>query len=233
MTDESEPEAPSGMMVLRTVAMPKDTNPNGDIFGGWIMSQMDLGGGTLAKEVAHGRVVTVTADKLTFVRPVQGRRHGLRLRRGHARRTHVDRHPARRHGLARSSTDFAQAAAPRHDGHVPLRRDRRRRSAATDPDRRSLRAPARDLGRGAPHRPKREHAVLVAHRRLERHPPRPASRAVTVFLQADATKRDATPGFVAQHSGHDGASVTPGPSRSATSTPRRGRSCQNTASPTA
>ncbi|MFT6080362.1 MAG: acyl-CoA thioesterase YciA [Planctomycetota bacterium] len=58
------------MLVLRTVAMPKDTNPNGDIFGGWIMAQMDLGGGTLAKEVAQGRVVTVTADKLTFVRPV-------------------------------------------------------------------------------------------------------------------------------------------------------------------
>ena len=71
MTHAAEPETPGGMMVLRTVAMPKDTNPNGDIFGGWIMSQMDLGGGVLAKEVAHGRVVTVTADKLTFVRPVQ------------------------------------------------------------------------------------------------------------------------------------------------------------------
>ncbi len=71
MTDVPESTAPGGMMVLRTVAMPKDTNPNGDIFGGWIMSQMDLGGGVLAKEVAHGRVVTVTADKLTFVRPVQ------------------------------------------------------------------------------------------------------------------------------------------------------------------
>jgi acyl-CoA thioesterase YciA len=59
------------MLVLRTVAMPKDTNPNGDIFGGWIMAQMDLGGGVLAKEVARGRVVTVTADKLTFVRPVK------------------------------------------------------------------------------------------------------------------------------------------------------------------
>jgi len=70
MTEDPEPKEPRGMMVLRTVAMPKDTNPNGDIFGGWIMAQMDLGGGTLAKEVAHGRVVTVTADKLTFVRPV-------------------------------------------------------------------------------------------------------------------------------------------------------------------
>ena len=71
MDTANEPGSPGGMMVLRTVAMPADTNPNGDIFGGWIMSQMDLGGGVLAKEVAHGRVVTVTADKLTFVRPVQ------------------------------------------------------------------------------------------------------------------------------------------------------------------
>ena len=71
MVEESESNVPGGMMVLRTVAMPKDTNPNGDIFGGWIMSQMDLGGGVLAKELAHGRVVTVTADKLTFVRPVK------------------------------------------------------------------------------------------------------------------------------------------------------------------
>ena len=50
--------------------MPADTNSNGDIFGGWIMSQMDMGGGMLAKEIAHGRIVTVTADKMTFVRPV-------------------------------------------------------------------------------------------------------------------------------------------------------------------
>ena len=61
---------PDGMLVLRTSAMPKDTNANGDIFGGWIMSQMDVGGGLLAKEVARGRVVTITVDKMTFVRPV-------------------------------------------------------------------------------------------------------------------------------------------------------------------
>lgn len=61
---------PDGILVLRTVAMPRDTNANGDIFGGWIMSQMDIGGGLLAEEVAHGRVVTLTVDKMTFVRPV-------------------------------------------------------------------------------------------------------------------------------------------------------------------
>jgi acyl-CoA thioesterase YciA len=61
---------PDGLLVLRTLAMPRDCNPNGDIFGGWILSQMDAGGGLLAKEVAHSRVVTVTIDKMTFVRPV-------------------------------------------------------------------------------------------------------------------------------------------------------------------
>jgi acyl-CoA thioesterase YciA len=50
--------------------MPRDANPGGDIFGGWILSQMDIGGGLLAKETARGRIVTVTVDKMTFVRPV-------------------------------------------------------------------------------------------------------------------------------------------------------------------
>jgi acyl-CoA thioesterase YciA len=61
---------PDGLLVLRTLTMPKDCNPNGDIFGGWILSQMDIGGGLLAKEVSRGRTVTVTIDKMTFVRPV-------------------------------------------------------------------------------------------------------------------------------------------------------------------
>jgi acyl-CoA thioesterase YciA len=68
--DESNRQ-PEGLMVLRTQAMPKDANPNGDIFGGWVMCQMDIGGGLLAMEVARGRVVTVTVDKMAFVRPVQ------------------------------------------------------------------------------------------------------------------------------------------------------------------
>ena len=62
---------PEGLMTLRTQAMPKDANPNGDIFGGWVMCQMDIGGGLLAMEIARGRVVTVTVDKMAFVRPVQ------------------------------------------------------------------------------------------------------------------------------------------------------------------
>jgi acyl-CoA thioesterase YciA len=63
-------DAPQGELVLRTLAMPADTNANGDIFGGWLMSQMDMGGAILAKEIAHGRVVTVRVDGMTFLRPV-------------------------------------------------------------------------------------------------------------------------------------------------------------------
>lgn len=59
-----------GSLLLRTLAMPSDTNANGDIFGGWIMSQMDMGGAILAKEIAHGRVVTVAVDSMTFIRPI-------------------------------------------------------------------------------------------------------------------------------------------------------------------
>ena len=62
---------PEGDLLLRTLAMPADTNANGDIFGGWIMSQMDIGGGILSKEIAAGRVVTVAVEGMTFHRPVQ------------------------------------------------------------------------------------------------------------------------------------------------------------------
>ena len=62
---------PSGMLVLRTLAMPRDTNPSGDIFGGWILSQMDVAGGLMASEISKGRVVTVSVDKMVFEKPVQ------------------------------------------------------------------------------------------------------------------------------------------------------------------
>ncbi|WP_114193743.1 acyl-CoA thioester hydrolase YciA [Edaphovirga cremea] len=61
---------PNGELVLRTLAMPADTNANGDIFGGWLMSQMDMGGAIQAKEIAEGRVVTVRVDGMTFLKPV-------------------------------------------------------------------------------------------------------------------------------------------------------------------
>ncbi len=57
-------------MQIRTVAMPADTNPNGDIFGGWVLSQMDIAGGIAAAGRARGRVATVGIEAMTFVRPV-------------------------------------------------------------------------------------------------------------------------------------------------------------------
>jgi acyl-CoA thioesterase YciA len=63
------PEVPGGPH-LRTVAMPRDANPSGDIFGGWTVSQMDLAGGTFAAQVAGGRVATVSIEAMEFLRPV-------------------------------------------------------------------------------------------------------------------------------------------------------------------
>ncbi|SDH09974.1 acyl-CoA thioesterase YciA [Vibrio xiamenensis] len=67
----SENNTPKGQMILRTLAMPADTNANGDIFGGWIMSQLDLAGGILAKEISSGRIVTVSVSSITFKKPVR------------------------------------------------------------------------------------------------------------------------------------------------------------------
>lgn len=63
--------APKGRLSIRTVAMPADTNPNGHIFGGWLMSQMDLAGGTHAFQRARGKVVTVAVDAMEFHQPVE------------------------------------------------------------------------------------------------------------------------------------------------------------------
>ena len=62
---------PKGELVIQTIAMPKDTNPNGDVFGGWLMSQMDLGSGILAAKVAKARVVTVAMEGMSFLEPVR------------------------------------------------------------------------------------------------------------------------------------------------------------------
>ncbi len=64
-------ESPKGELVIRTIAMPADTNPNGDIFGGWLMSQMDLGSGILASKTAKTRVVTVAVEGMSFLQPVR------------------------------------------------------------------------------------------------------------------------------------------------------------------
>jgi acyl-CoA thioesterase YciA len=59
------PEQPRGELVIQTIAMPMDTNPNGDIFGGWVTSQMDLGSGTLAAKTAKTRVDRYGRDVLS------------------------------------------------------------------------------------------------------------------------------------------------------------------------
>lgn len=71
MEQVHETTAPKGQLLLRTLAMPADTNANGDIFGGWIMSQLDLAGGILAKEISGGRIVTVSVSSITFKKPVR------------------------------------------------------------------------------------------------------------------------------------------------------------------
>lgn len=70
MQTQPEGREPAGVLVLRTLAMPRDTNPWGDIFGGWILSQMDVAAGLLAGEVAQGRCATVTVGDVAFHSPV-------------------------------------------------------------------------------------------------------------------------------------------------------------------
>lgn len=67
MTDDINPR---GALTVRISAMPGDTNANGDIFGGWVLSRMDQAGGIAGVERAHGRVVTVALDAMKFIRPV-------------------------------------------------------------------------------------------------------------------------------------------------------------------
>lgn len=63
--------SPRGTLSLQTIAMPKDANANGDIFGGWLVSQMDLAAGVSARKQARGRVATVAIDAMVFLQPVK------------------------------------------------------------------------------------------------------------------------------------------------------------------
>lgn len=64
------PTEPTGDLCIRTMAMPADTNANGDIFGGWLLSQMDVGGGIMASKTTKLRTVTVSIETMTFRKPV-------------------------------------------------------------------------------------------------------------------------------------------------------------------
>lgn len=67
----SEKEETRGRITSRTMAMPADTNPSGDIFGGWVLSQMDIAAGICAGQRAQNRVVTVAVDSMSFIKPVK------------------------------------------------------------------------------------------------------------------------------------------------------------------
>jgi acyl-CoA thioesterase YciA len=67
---EEPPQSPRGEPLIRTIAMPADANPSGDIFGGWLMAQMDLAAGNAAAQRARGRCVTVAVDGMVFHHPV-------------------------------------------------------------------------------------------------------------------------------------------------------------------
>jgi acyl-CoA thioesterase YciA len=70
MNDIDSTPTPQGELALQTIAMPKDTNPYGDIYGGWLLMQMDLAGAITAREVARGRVATVAIEGMAFITPV-------------------------------------------------------------------------------------------------------------------------------------------------------------------
>ncbi|MEK6204541.1 MAG: acyl-CoA thioesterase [Amylibacter sp.] len=63
-------EKPKGNLALQTIAMPADTNANGDIFGGWLMAQMDLGASVVARTRSNGKVATVAVNAMAFHKPV-------------------------------------------------------------------------------------------------------------------------------------------------------------------
>lgn len=61
---------PEGELVVKTIAMPADTNRYGDMFGGWVVSQMDLGGAILAHKCSRAHMTTVAIDRMVFIRPI-------------------------------------------------------------------------------------------------------------------------------------------------------------------
>ncbi len=67
----SELKEPVGELAIRTLGMPMHTNPSGDIFGGWVVSQMDLAGLTIAQRYAPCRVVTVAINSMVFIAPIK------------------------------------------------------------------------------------------------------------------------------------------------------------------
>ena len=71
MDESNDTTGPRGLLTVRVMAMPADTNPSGDIFGGWIMGLMDVSAGIAARDRARGRVVTASVSSLSFLHPVK------------------------------------------------------------------------------------------------------------------------------------------------------------------
>jgi acyl-CoA thioesterase YciA len=71
VNEAAEPTLPTSEPAIRVVAMPADTNPYGDIFGGWLMSIMDSAAGTVASRYSQGRAATIAVDSMAFHRPVK------------------------------------------------------------------------------------------------------------------------------------------------------------------
>ncbi|MGN6489543.1 MAG: acyl-CoA thioesterase [Devosia sp.] len=71
MSIDATQAEPHGTLTIRTLAMPSDTNPSGDIFGGWVLSQMDIAGSIHAVERVKGRVATVAVEAMAFIAPVK------------------------------------------------------------------------------------------------------------------------------------------------------------------
>lgn len=67
---DTEKTEPSGELSTRAMAMPADTNPMGDIFGGYLLSQMDIAGGIYTQKIAKGRTVTISVDSMSFLKPL-------------------------------------------------------------------------------------------------------------------------------------------------------------------
>lgn len=70
MSINDKEQVPQGELMVRAMAMPRDTNPMGDIFGGYLLSQMDIAGGIYSQKYAQGRTVTVAVDSMTFHKPL-------------------------------------------------------------------------------------------------------------------------------------------------------------------
>jgi len=70
-TENSQIQGPRGELSIQTAAMPADTNANGDIFGGWLLAQMDIAGGIAGRNYSRGRTVTIAVESMTFRKPVR------------------------------------------------------------------------------------------------------------------------------------------------------------------